>query len=331
MPTPVLNKETPISRLLHVQPNYDFLRIFGCACWPSIRKYNTHKLDYRSKMCVFVGYSPIHKGYKCLDRSTGRIYISRDVIFDESVFPFSTPGVSVDISPLAESISFPSNEQVTSAPMRKYDLTYLSPNPPISGEVSSMQVLDIPSGAGLDHPINMHGEAMQGASSRTHMGAGHDHPIDMHGEAMQGTSSRAHVAPGSVPGPDVFSSPRASFPDQARRLTSPVDSAELTAPVGLAQPVSLSAMTSPTSSAATPSAEPLVDPAPTPMHTMVTRLRDDTRKEKRYTDGTVRYDPRRRAFFAAPSSHHDALREPSWRAAMEDAFAALCQTKTWTL
>jgi hypothetical protein len=28
--------------------------------------------------------------YKCLDLSTGRIYTSRDVIFDEQVFPFST-------------------------------------------------------------------------------------------------------------------------------------------------------------------------------------------------------------------------------------------------
>jgi histone deacetylase 1/2 len=36
MPTPVLNKETPLFRLLQVQPNYTFLRIFGCACWPSL-------------------------------------------------------------------------------------------------------------------------------------------------------------------------------------------------------------------------------------------------------------------------------------------------------
>ena len=53
----------------------------------------------------------MHKGYKCLDRSTGRIYICRAVIFYESVFPFSTSGVSVDVSALVESISFPSNEQ----------------------------------------------------------------------------------------------------------------------------------------------------------------------------------------------------------------------------
>jgi hypothetical protein len=32
----------------------------------------------------------MHKGFKCLDPTEGRIYVSRDVVFDEHVFPFST-------------------------------------------------------------------------------------------------------------------------------------------------------------------------------------------------------------------------------------------------
>jgi hypothetical protein len=63
--------------------------VFGCACWPNLRPYNTRKLAFRSTRCAFLGYSPMHKGYKCLDISTGRIYISRDVVFDEDVFPFA--------------------------------------------------------------------------------------------------------------------------------------------------------------------------------------------------------------------------------------------------
>jgi hypothetical protein len=39
---------------------------------------------------VFLGYSPLHKGVKCLDISTGHVYISRDVVFDKNIFPFSS-------------------------------------------------------------------------------------------------------------------------------------------------------------------------------------------------------------------------------------------------
>jgi hypothetical protein len=32
----------------------------------------------------------MHKGFKCLDPKEGCIYISRDVLFDENIFPFSS-------------------------------------------------------------------------------------------------------------------------------------------------------------------------------------------------------------------------------------------------
>ena len=53
---------------------------------------------FRSKPCVFLGYSAQHKGIKCLDLSTGRVYISRDVVFDEIKFPFA------DLHPNADAL-----------------------------------------------------------------------------------------------------------------------------------------------------------------------------------------------------------------------------------
>jgi hypothetical protein len=88
-PSKVINFETPLERLYQVKPDFSSLRVFGCACWPNLRPYNKHKLSFRSKECVFLAIVNLHKGFKCLDIPTGRIYISRDVTFDENVFPFS--------------------------------------------------------------------------------------------------------------------------------------------------------------------------------------------------------------------------------------------------
>lgn len=88
-PTKLLDFDTPLHRLYKENPDYASLRTFGCACWPNLRPYNSKKLQFRSVRCIFLGYSNLHKGFKCLDASTGQVYISRDVVFDENVFPFS--------------------------------------------------------------------------------------------------------------------------------------------------------------------------------------------------------------------------------------------------
>ena len=88
-PSCVINFSTPLNQLFNENPSYSSLRVFGCACWPNLRPYNKHKLQFRSKECAFLGYSDMHKGYKYLDIATSRVYISCDVVFDENVFPFS--------------------------------------------------------------------------------------------------------------------------------------------------------------------------------------------------------------------------------------------------
>ena len=89
LPTKLLEFSTPLEILENIKPDYASMRIFGCACYPNLRPFNARKLEYRSTQCTFLGYSNIHKGFKCLDHKTGRIYISRDVVFDETLFPFS--------------------------------------------------------------------------------------------------------------------------------------------------------------------------------------------------------------------------------------------------
>jgi hypothetical protein len=47
-------------------------------------------LSFAPPSAFFLGYSNIHNGFKCLNISKCRIYISQDVIFDESTFPFAS-------------------------------------------------------------------------------------------------------------------------------------------------------------------------------------------------------------------------------------------------
>jgi len=88
LPTTSLNFLVTYHMLFQQFPDYTFLKTFGCACFPLLRPYNNHKVDFRSAECLFLGYSTSHKGYKCMS-SSGRIYISKDVIFNESKFPYA--------------------------------------------------------------------------------------------------------------------------------------------------------------------------------------------------------------------------------------------------
>lgn len=87
LPTSALNFAVPYTVLFQKTPDYSILRTFGCACFPFFRPYNTHKLEFRSQECVFLGYSSSHKGYRCLSPS-GKVFVSKDVVFNENRFPY---------------------------------------------------------------------------------------------------------------------------------------------------------------------------------------------------------------------------------------------------
>ena len=70
-------------------PVYTALRVFGCKCYPYLRPYMKNKLDPKSLPCVFLGYNEKYKEYRCYYPQSGNVYISRHVLFEESIFPFS--------------------------------------------------------------------------------------------------------------------------------------------------------------------------------------------------------------------------------------------------
>lgn len=78
----------------------------------------------------YFGYNDRYKGYRCLFPPTGRVYISRHVLFDESCFPFSTLYQSLHspaITPLrhSETPLHPNSE----SPLCPLTMIPISPNP----------------------------------------------------------------------------------------------------------------------------------------------------------------------------------------------------------
>ncbi|KAD6118770.1 hypothetical protein E3N88_10041 [Mikania micrantha] len=119
MPSRTSSHISPLEQLFHHKPDLSFLRVFGCQCFPHLRPYNPHKMDFRSLPCIFLGYSSSHYGYQCLDPSTNRLYIARHVRFNEACFPFLQP------SPSAPSHSSP-DPYFSSYP------SHASPSPPLN-------------------------------------------------------------------------------------------------------------------------------------------------------------------------------------------------------
>lgn len=146
MPTSVLHAKSPFTTLYKTSPDYKLMKVFGCACFPLLRPYNQAKMSFHSKECVFLGYCPQHKGYKCLD-VTGKIYLSKDVLFNEYRFPYpelfpEEPSVCTSLPKQPTSIPFPigSYPLVSNPLVSNPSLIASSPSSSTSPFVSSCSV-----------------------------------------------------------------------------------------------------------------------------------------------------------------------------------------------
>ena len=138
LPTPLLGHLSPYQKLFDKKPDYSFLKVFGCAYFPYLRPYNSHKLEFRTSKCVFLGYSSSHKGYKCLD-SKGRFYIARSVVFSEMEFHYESMFLSKTLSQSHDSVSSSYFPISNSFP---FEFESTSPRTSIPSHSSSVPCLD---------------------------------------------------------------------------------------------------------------------------------------------------------------------------------------------
>jgi histone deacetylase 1/2 len=309
-PSKILQYSTPLATLFNEQPDYSFLRVFGCACWPNLRPYNSRKLAFRSKRCAFLGYSNMHKGYKCLDISSGRVYISPDVIFDEAIFPFSE---------LHEDAGARLRKEVEVLP----DLFYPSRGP-IVHDLSMVNCSNMP--ANPVHPhANQNSEqnpvfgGILHAASQEPTGAspGADPPADLNLPAEQASSGSEPQHPSAASPTAAANAPGSSSPSPTRAPAA----GSAAAPTG-------SGVAS-ASGVAAPPAAPSAPTAPPALSRPRTRAQDGIRKPKMYTYGTVRYGLS--TISSEPSIVVEAMQNSSWEKAMDVEYTTLMKNKTWHL
>ena len=87
LPSTRLGNHTPYELFFNMPPDSREKAVLGCECFVHIPKQLRHKLDPKAIRCILVGYSIDKKGYACLGLDDNHIYMSRDVRFNNNVFP----------------------------------------------------------------------------------------------------------------------------------------------------------------------------------------------------------------------------------------------------
>lgn len=274
------NVEPPYTLLLKKSPNYALLRVLGCACFSYTRPYTNHKLQNRALPCVFIGYASSQKGYKCLHVESNRVYVSRHVIFDEDHFPFrdNTSG-----SPA-------SSESSVLAPAHWFPLAINSP--------AAISLSDMPS---AQMPANF------GPASSTPSQAA---------TSSQPTSSQQAEQPTSQP---ILHSAQHTSPLLSSQQAEPAHLASSSQENSHMSPAQAQAVSPPPNRPvlfSTP-LDASLDPQPNftaPIHPMVTRTRDNTRRVKQFLDHIALLATS--TLSQEPKTYSQASKDPNWNSAM---------------
>ncbi|XP_016165244.1 uncharacterized protein LOC107607858 [Arachis ipaensis] len=290
LPSATTQYISPYELLNNRAPDYRFLKIFGCSCFPQLRPYQPHKFDFKTHKYLFLGYSPHHKGYKCLCPS-GKLYVARHVVFDESEFPYQLLFFNKDSNLKA---SVPHTTKLITIPIHVR-------HPPVPLEIPHESPPNTSAPTTLIPSTDSPATAVPSSSSRE------SSPLQSNASTHQGRvpKSTTVISPPPIPVPSELTSTSPSTIIES--FASPIctDSCPFTADTCISNstfefPLSNARLTE-QSSCAVPALEAkLCSSSP-----------DLTQVE--------------------PSSVAQALTSSQWKAAMDEEYAALMKCKTWKL
>ncbi|KAL0291613.1 UNVERIFIED_CONTAM: Retrovirus-related Pol polyprotein from transposon TNT 1-94 [Sesamum radiatum] len=100
LPTFVLQWRAPYEVLYNRPVDYSLIKVFGCLAFAANVHPQKSKFTKRAHRCIFVGYALGKKGYKLYELDENVMFVSRDVIFHDEIFPFMKQTETVSECPL---------------------------------------------------------------------------------------------------------------------------------------------------------------------------------------------------------------------------------------
>jgi len=297
-PSKVLQGKTPFEVLYNKKPSYDHIKVFGTLCFAQNTRVKD-KFTPRGRKCVFLGYPFGQKGWKVFDLETQDFFVSRDVIFHETIFPYA---MSCPLAPPPPQ-RLPSDAAVfDDPPIGPFLVASPDPQPTVSDRGSNGPRFALP--ASSSSPAESAPPPAAESSFRPSPAAPDTSPPAASPEAVAQ----------SMPSPD-------SHPPGLRRTGRPTVKPAKYHDYLCYNARSPDPILHDSSSSAAP----------------YSKGSSGTRYPLAHFVTSTKFSPSYQQFLAAltrvvePTSFHAAVRDPQWRQAMAEEIAALEKNDTWSL
>ncbi|CAA0836591.1 Unknown protein [Striga hermonthica] len=267
-----------------------------------------------------------HTALECWYRfdPDGRLYISRDVVFDENIFPFTDLQPNAGPRLRSEVLLLPHSLQPATGIITAPDHVITNPtyaSNPSYDNAENLESIDAATEPGDAHPVSPHDGTVTEVdlpAATTSTTAASSSGTDAYPGAAPNSSARQPAT--AIGSPSARVSPPPSTRSAASGPPGEHGTSPGRAPTSSAEPAAVESSAD---------EQPVADQVAPDEERPHTRSKSGIHKPKQYTDGTVRYN-----FLATADEPHDlhaALSNVNWKHAMDSTFARVLRVSLRSL